>query len=52
MCRLPSGRGSRCVPSSIANEGIDMFGGDRSNRSGLGVLRALAPEGRGLKRST
>jgi len=36
--------GSRWVPSSIANEGIDMFGCDRSHRSGLGCFVPLALE--------
>jgi hypothetical protein len=31
---------------------VDVFSRDRSNRSGLGVLRAIGPEGSDLKRST
>jgi hypothetical protein len=33
-------------------EGIDVFGCDRSNRSGLGCFVPLAPQGGGVKRST
>ena len=36
----------------MADVAIDVFGCDRSNRSGLGGFVAVGPEGSGVKRST